>query len=119
MSVSVEVLTDLFPAIAALVVPATAELLAAVAEDRFNAAQASSPVDTGAMQADHAWELTGPMEAEISVQKGTAASGGKTYSFFVDSGTIHQSAQPWFTTAMDGTGDAFAARGTGYLERGG
>ena len=112
MGVSVVVVLNKFPVLAALVGPEVEKLLAAVAEDRMHAAQESSPVDTGAMQAAHAWEQISATEADVTVQKGA----DKTYGAYVNFGTIHMSAQPWFTDAMAGTGDAFARLGAGVLE---
>ena len=112
MGVSVVVVANLFPGIAAQLEVRASALLAVVAEDRFHAAQDSSPVDTGAMQADHAWMMVSPLEAEITVQKDAT---GRTYAFFNDSGTIHYAGSHWFSNAMAGTGASFEAHAPGSL----
>jgi HK97 gp10 family phage protein len=100
MSIAIEVLFNRFPAIAEMLPEAMNQLTHDDAQALYDEAVATCPVDTGAMRDSHKIEEIEPGHWEVSVQKDDGLSGGKTYALFVNGGTIHMAAQPWFTDAI-------------------
>ncbi len=99
MPMTFEILENRFPELAALLPLAMRATTDHAAQTLYTTAVDTCPVDTGDMQASHLIEKPDDDHWEVSVQKETAASGGKTYALFVNGGTIHMAAQPWLTDA--------------------
>lgn len=100
MSIAIEVLSNRFGAIAAELPELMNQMTHDDAQVLYDAAVSTCPVDTGAMRDSHLIEEIEPGHWEVSVQKEAGLSGGKTYALFVNGGTIHMAAQPWFTDAI-------------------
>jgi HK97 gp10 family phage protein len=105
MPMTFQVLMNRFPEIAValpVLMDGVADHAATVLHDT---AVDLCPVDTGAMQASILKEKTDEDHYEVSVQKNEALSGSKTYALFVDSGTVHMAAQPFFHDACQAAAD--------------
>ncbi len=114
MPMTFEILENRFPELAALLPTAMDHVADHAAETLTSTAIDLCPVDTGDMQASIKKEKTGESAFEVSVQKDAAAAGEKTYALFVDSGTIHMRAEPFFHDACQKASDDLAA--TSHLD---
>ncbi len=99
MPMTFEILENRFPELAALLPLAMRATTDHAAQTLYDQAYENCPMDTGDMKASHLIEKPDDDHWEVSVQKETAASGGKTYALFVNGGTIHMAAEPWLTDA--------------------
>lgn len=100
MSLAIEVMANKFAAIAGELAAAMNKLTEDDARLLYQTARDTCPVDTGAMRDSHLVEEIEPGHWEVSVQKEAALAGERTYANYVNSGTIHMSAQPWFQDAI-------------------
>lgn len=99
MGVSVEVVNQ-FNAIAMGLSAQADRLVEMAAQALYSQAVATCPVDSGAMKDAHQVEKMANGSWEVTVQKEQAMRGERTYAMFVNFGTIHMGARPWFSDAI-------------------
>jgi HK97 gp10 family phage protein len=99
-----------FREVAARVHQELARVVEETAEQVRDAAQEQAPVRTGALRGSIRSEMTGELEATVTV--------GQTYGVYVEFGTSKQSAQPYFTPAFAGAEQRFYVQVRAAVERG-
>ncbi len=110
MGAQIVILENRFPAIAARIVEASQQILRDGAQVVYDEAVTTSPVRTGALQLSHIIEV----EGDARTVRATGGDKGRQYAAYVDRGTIHMAAQPWFTRASEVGAAAIEAMGGGF-----
>ena len=99
--ISVSILSNRLPTIAAALKPAARALVTKTGLDVEAGCKARSRVDTGAMRNAWTFQMTGDASGEVS--------NGTEQVIFNEFGTVHMSAQPMAHPAADAARPAFEA----------
>lgn len=100
-SISVSILSNRLPTIAAQLPGAVRAVIGRTVADVETGAKQRAAVDTGAMRSSIQGRMTGDTSGEVSV--------GVEYGVFVEHGTRHAPAQPFLTPAAEAAKPGFEA----------